>query len=421
MSIMSKAAFAALLTLGSVAAVVATPADAQRNKKKAEGGAPELKVGEEFRKAAVAAQTAVQAKDYATAETQLAAAEALIQNDDERYFAASLRLPIEAQKQNNTGMKNALDVLLNSPRTAATDLPRLTFVRGTIALNEKDFAGATQYLSRARELNYANDELPLLIARAQFDQNNIPGGVAEMQKAVEAKKAAGQKVPDEWYDYTVAKLYGAKQPKETAQWLRMQLTDYPTAKNWRRSLLVFRDSAQLDNSAQMNLFRLMRSTKSLADQNDYLEYADLAYRIGLPFETKAVIDEGRAAGKIPASSGTANSIYGEAQTAIRNEGSLTALEKPAQSAANGTKAKQLADAYLASGNNAKAVEYYRIATQKGGVNAQEVSASLGVALANSGQRAEAKQAFAGVTTAPGNEIATFWNLWIDQGMAAPAA
>jgi hypothetical protein len=416
MQIISKAALAAVLAMGTVAAVVATPAEAQRNKKKADDAGAALKVGDEFRKAAVAAQTALQAKDYATAEQQLAAAEALVQNDDERYFAASLRLPIEAQKNNRAGMKSALDVLVNSQRTNAQDLPRLTFVRGSLALEDKNLPEATQYLNRARELGYQNDDLPLLIARAQMEGGNIPAGVAEMEKAVQARKAAGQQVPDAWYDYTISKLYGAKDNAGVAKWLRMQLTDYPTTKNWRRSLAVYRDAAQMDNQAKLDLYRLMRSTKALADQNDYLEYADLAYRAGVPWEAKAAIDEGRAAGTIPASSGSANQIYGEAQSGIKNEGSLTALEGPARSAANGRNASQLGDAYLGSGNYAKAIEFYQLALQKGGVDANTVNTRLGTALANAGQRDQAKQAFAAVTAAPRAELATFWQLWIDQGM-----
>lgn len=420
MSIVSKTALAAMLALGTVGAMVATPADAQRKKKgQEEAGQPPLKVGEEFRVAATAAQTALQAKDLGTAETQLTAAEALITNDDERYFAAQLRLPLEAQKNNNAGIKKALDVLLPSPRTAATDLPRLTFVRGTIARNEKDYAGALQYLTRARELNYDNADLPLLIAQTQVDSGNVAGGVAEIETEIAKRKAAGQQAPNEWYSYAISKLYQAKQPEATAKWLRMQLTDYPTAKNWRTSLIVFRDGATLDNQAKLDLYRLMRSTKALADQNDYIEYADMAYRAGLPFETKAVMDEGRASGKLPASAGAR--LYTDAQTAIKNEGSLTALEKSARSASSGTAAAQLGDAYLGSGNNAKAVEFYRLGLEKGSVKTEEVNTRLGNALANAGQRPEAKTVFDQVKTQPRAELATFWKLWIDQGMTSPAA
>ncbi|WP_315760330.1 hypothetical protein [Sphingomonas sp. Y38-1Y] len=410
MSIVTKAALTAMLALGGVAVATASPAaPAQKQKKGKEGEAPALKVGEEFRKAAMAAQTALQANDTATADTQLTAAEALIKNDDEKYFAAQLRLPLEARKKNTAGMKAALDTLLADPRTQ--DKPRLTFVRGDIARQEKDYQGALRYLQQAQQLGYNDAEnLTLSIAQTQFDLGNAQGGVAELEKAVQAKKAAGQPVPDSWYDLAVAKLYGAKDSAGVSKWLRMQLNDYPNAKNWRRSLLVYRDSAQLDNQGKLDLFRLMRQTKSLADQNDYLEYADIAYRVGLPFETKAVIEEGRAAGKIQPT-GLAQ-LLNDANSAIKVEGSLAALEGKARSAANGKSAAQLGDAYLGSGNYAKAVEFYKLGLQKGGVNTEEVNLRLGNALVGTGNRAEAGTAFEVVKTQPKAEIATFWKQWL---------
>lgn len=409
MSIVSKAALTAMLALGGVA-TVATPAAAApvQKKKGKEGEAPALKVGEDFRKAAVAAQTALQGGDTATAETQLAAAEALIKNDDEKYFAAQLRLPLEARKKNVPGMKNALDVLLADPRTQ--DKQRLMFVRGDIARQEKDYAGALQYLQQAQQAGYQDENLPLMLAQTHFDMNNAQAGVAELEKAVQAKKAANQPVPDAWYDLAVAKLYGAKDSAGVSKWLKMQLNDYPTAKNWRRSLLVYRDSAQLDNQGKLDLFRLMRQTDSLADQNDYLEYADIAYRVGLPFETKAVIEEGRQKGKMPATA--LAQLHNDAVTAIKNEGSLASLEGPAKSAANGKAAAQLGDAYLGSGNYAKAVEFYKLGLQKGGVNTEEVNLRLGNALVGVGNRAEAATAFDAVKAMPKAEIATFWKQWL---------
>lgn len=419
MSIVSKAALTAMLALGGVAVATTAPAATmQKQKKGKEGEAPQLKVGEEFRKSAMAAQTALQANDLATAETQLAAAEAQIKNDDEKYFAAQLRLPLEARKKNNAGMKAALETLIADPRTA--DKAKLTFVRGDIARQEKDFQGALRYFQQAQQLGYTDTEnLTLGLAQTQFDLGNTPGAIAELEKAVQMKKAANQPVPDAWYDLAVAKLYAAKDSAGVSKWLRMQLNDYPNAKNWRRSLLVYRDSAKLDDQGKLDLFRLMRQTKVLADQNDYLEYADIAYRVGLPFETKSAIEEGRASGKVQPT-GLAQ-LMTDANTSIKSEGALSTLEGKAKAAPTGKAAAQLADAYLGSASYAKAVEFYKLALQKGGVDADTVNLRLGNALVGAGNRAEAATAFEAVKTQPKAEIATFWKQWLATNGATTAA
>src|SRR3546814_4838654 len=78
----SKAALAAALVMTAGGLVVTAPALAKDKKQEQQG--PQLKLGDAVRKAAVAAQTALQAKDYATAQTNVDAVLAAATNDDER-------------------------------------------------------------------------------------------------------------------------------------------------------------------------------------------------------------------------------------------------------------------------------------------------------------------------------------------------
>ena len=159
---------------------------------------------------------------------------------------------------------------------------------------------------------------------------------------------------------------------------RKALVAYPSPQNWRRSILIYRDGSEkgakaLDKSQRLDLYRLMRITKALADRGDYLEYADIAYQAGLPTEAIRMIAEGKAAGAVTATDGTAANILAGAQNSARQEGSLTTLEKQAATSANGKVASATGDAYFANGNFAKAVELYRLSLQKGGVDSSKVN------------------------------------------------
>jgi tetratricopeptide (TPR) repeat protein len=116
---------------------------------------------------------------------------------------------------------------------------------------------------------------------------------------------------------------------------------------------------------------------------------------------------------IPASSSNFTQLYNNSRASISNGSPLPVYEKEAGAAANGAKAAQTADAYLASGNNAKAVELYGMALTKGGVNTDEINLRLGTALVHLGRRDEAKAAFAKVSGAPLADVAHFWALWLD--------
>ena len=138
-----------------------------------------------------------------------------------------------------------------------------------------------------------------------------------------------------------------------------------------------------------------------------------ALDLGIPWESKAVLNEGKTAGKIAAGNATASGLLAAANTSIGNEGALTGLETRAKAAANGKLANSTADAYLGSGNWAKAVELYRVALQKGSVDADAVNTRIGIALANSGDKAGAKTAFETVKTPPRDGIAAMWLLFLD--------
>jgi len=411
-----KATLAAAVAAGTVTAVLGSaPAVAQQEKQAA------ITVSEEFRTAATAAETAVKAQDWNAARTALTAASGIAKTDDERYFVAALGVPVAANLKDNKTLATYLDALIASPRTPAADLPRYTFLRGNIEFEAKNYAAALPLLQKAQQAGFQNENLPVMIASSNLQTNNLPAGLAALDQAIKAREAAGQKAPESWYNLAVSRLYAAKDQAGTAEWLQRQIRAYPTAVNWHKAIAVYRQGASgMDKGQTIDLYRLQRASNSMANLSDYLEYGDAATGTGLPWEAKAVIDHGRANGKVPSGNAIANEILTQANNGIRSEGSLDASEKRARAAANGTSAASTGNAYLASGNYPKAIELLNLALEKGSVNADEVNTRLGIAYAMSNQKDQAKAAFAKVTSTPRSQIAGFWQLWLDTGSTGPA-
>ncbi|MBO9622985.1 MAG: tetratricopeptide repeat protein [Sphingomonas sp.] len=412
MTFVSKLALAAVLTLGAPV-LVAAPAAAQNKGEKA----PEIKVSPEFRTPAAAAEAAFKAQDLATADTQLTAAEAVAKNDDERYFAASLRLQIELARKNTPGQMKALQVLSTSPKVPA-DKVRLygavyNYMLGDQLLTAKKPAEALPALLKARELGSDQPDLPVLLANAYAGTGKQAEAVAEVDRAIQASKGAGRKPPQEWYKFAIPRVNQLGDRAATATWLSRYIQEYPSVQNWRWAVSVFGLGASDDKAEKLSLFRLMRSTHALAGRSDYAAYAYTAQQAGLPWEAVAVIDEGRKSGVIPAGDSDTQQIYTASQNAARAEGSLDGLAKQAAGAANGKNAVSTGDAYLASGNNARAVELYDLALQKGGVNADQVNLNRGVALQRLGRKDEARAAFQQVKTGPYANLALLWAASVD--------
>lgn len=418
----SRIALAAALMAGTAGFVLDAPATAQKKQKQQKDS---LKLSNEVRVAAQAYQTAYAAKDLVTAETQVKAIEAVAKTDDDRYIGQAFRLQLEATKlgtgANESVLAGPLDALIANPKTPRSEIGRFNYMRGNIAFNAKQYAVALAAYNRAKALGYTDANMSLQIAKSKILSGDTVGGTADIEAAIAADKAAGRPVSEDLYKYAISNLQKTTDTAATQRLTRNWLHAFGTPKNWRTAIYVFgfqgAGAQRIDKRQRVDLFRLMRSAKALADQNDYLEYAQTAFDIGLPNETKTIINEGRATGKIPATSANATALLNEANRAIAADGSLTSLEAKSKASASGQLAAQTGDAYLGAGNYAKAVELYRLALSKGSVKTDEVNTHLGIALAQLGDKAGAKTAFSAVKTAPRTEIATLWTTWID----APAA
>ena len=405
------------LALGAALMLGAAPTIAMAAKEKPVEAA-KMTLSKEFRAAAGTAQAAIKA-NAAGADAAVTAAEAAATLPDDKFVAAQLRLQVGGALKNQVMQQNAVLAMLNSGSALGNaDAPRLNFYAGQFAYTANDFPKAIQYLTEAERLGYksGNQDALLLLAEANFKANNIPAGLAHVDKAIAASKAAGVKPPESWYARASSVAYKAKLNSESAKWTRAQVREYPTKDNWRSALVVYRDGATRDGNLNLDIFRLMRLTKSLAGERDYYEFASLATERGLPGEAKSIIDEGIAIGAVPASSRALNELRGMASAKIAgDQASLATTERQAGASATGRVASATGDAYLGYGQDAKAIALYKTALSKGGVDVDAVNTRMGIALMRSGDKVGARAAFTSVKGARA-DIAAFWLLWLDQAI-----
>ncbi|HLL59163.1 MAG TPA: hypothetical protein VK391_04650 [Allosphingosinicella sp.] len=400
-------------------AMICTPVAAQ--KKKAEAAAqPAQAAGwqPKLTKAEAAAlkpvEVAVSANDWATAATALAAAQPAATSADARYYVGRFQLQIGIGTNNAQLQSQGIDAMIASGGGDPTQIVTLYKNQGAIALQAKDYAKAEAAFSRWAQLAPSDVDAQMATAEVKFRQNKRQEALPLFERAIAARKASGQAVPENWYLLALQSALDAKMAPQAQTYSQALLTSYPSSKNWRNALLIYRQNNSLDQTSQLDLFRLMRATKALDNGDEWLRLADELARLRFYSEAKGVIEEGAAAGKVSRTNATAAAVLKETTARIASDrAALPGLEAGARSGANGSLALKLAEGYYGHGDYAKAAELYRLALQKGGVDANLVNSRLGMALALGGRRAEAETAFKAVTGARAS-LASYWLLWLAQ-------
>ena len=416
----STSRYALLAALGLAVAAVApgTPAVAAK-KKEEEGAKAPLKVGNEIRKPLGEADAAIKKKDVAAAEAALATARGLAKTPDEEFAVAQYGLNVAQISGDQAKLATALDALIATGEASGRidDQQRAQYYwfQGQFAYQAKNYAKAEAALQKALAAGSTQAEAYAVLADSQSRNGKPADAVATLQKVIDAKAAAGEAVPSEWYGRGADIASRAKMPSEFVRITTAWLNAYPVKQNWHDSLFIYRQLGGLSGEPDLDMLRLARAAGvlPLAAASNYLDYA-LAIYLKFPNEAVDVLKEGIAAGKIsPSSSQNTREIIALSQPKIAPD---KASVPAAVTAANGPKATYksvmtTADLLYGYKDYAKAAELYKLALTKPGADAGQANFRLGLALSLAGDKAGAKTAFDAVTSGPYAALAAYAKIW----------
>ena len=399
------------LALGTAggAAIVAAPAIAKEK-------APTYKLTKEVQAALAEAQKLQQAGDLNGAAVKANEGVAAAKSGDDKFVAGQIMYGVAQARKDQAGLEQGTRLMLDSGKAPADLKRQLMQNLAVFAVQKKDYPGALKQF-QALNTAYPNDP-DITVSLAEMYQANkmTPQAVQTLQQAIDAKKATGQPVPESWYQRMLAVAYDAKRADLAVPASMSLISAYPSASNWRDSLIIFRDSARLDEQANLDLMRLMRAAGALKGESDYYEYANLAYLKGFPGEAQAVINEGIAARQLNPGKPTFAELSRLSSAKVAaDKASLPKLSTQAKAGANGKLALATGDAYLGYGEYAKAAELYQVALAKGGIDANTANTRLGIAQGRAGNKAAADAALAKVTGEPRASLAKYWQAWLGKG------
>lgn len=375
-----------------------------------------------------ALQNVVASPDRAAQDAALAAARSTARGADARYAVASLQYQIARARGDAPMQVQAIDEMAGSGVPDAAEMIPLLASQASRTFSAGDIRATDRMLTRMVELQPNNGTVLADAAQIKARLNERAAAVSLMQRAIAAQRAAGQMVPETWYQRAVALSFDGRMAPQTAAFGRELVAHYPSPINWRDVLLAYRQTAappavaqgqgpavqNFDPALDIDIKRLLRAAQGLSGERDYLEFATALLAARLPGEAKAVLDEGIARGMIVTSEPRVRDLVARAAApAAAGRTALAGARTRALAGTSGQAARETGDAAYGYGQFAEAAELYQAALQKGGDDANLVNLRLGAALAMAGRRPEAETALRAVT-GPRADMAGFWLAWLSR-------
>ena len=404
----SVSKLAAIALLSATAAALVSPAAAQR------APAPVYPaVSRAEYQALTALEAALAARNYPAAASALSAAQSAVRSSDGRYYLAGLQLRYGREAGNLPAQTSAIEAMIASGRVTGAGLAPLYAAQGATAASAGKREQAEAALTRSFELA-PSAETAISLARVKLDLRKNAEAVTLVDRAVQLRRASGQPVPESWYRRGASLAAGGNLAAPAFAFSRQLVAAYPTPENWRDAILTYRDLAKPDAAGQLDAMRLLRLSKGLAGERDYLETAQAFDAVGLAGESRSVLEEGVNTRMVDAAKPAfKEAIAAAVRKSVAEKAKLSTLQASAMAGATGAAALQAGDVFLGAGNYTAAIDLFRAAIQKGGVDANVANTRLGTALALAGRKVEAEAAFRAVT-GPRAELAALWLVWLSQ-------
>ena len=353
--------------------------------------------------------------DPATVKAAIPGAVAAIENEDDR-FAAGGAIVSAGQKFNDNALaRQGLELMLASGKVAPEQVGPYNFMIGQVAYNAKEYAAARSALEAAMAAGYTDNNPEAIIAETYFAESRDAEGLAYLSNALEARKAAGGTLEEDWIKRGLAVAYRANMKDEAIKFANMYVSEFPSETSWRDAIAILLNTGGYDKPATLDLLRLGRRAGTLNDARLYGEYVEAADYRRLPAEVVSVIDEGQSKGFL--SESDAYLVDTRQQAADRvaaDRADMDGLLSDARKS-DATLATVMAagDAMLSMGRPAEAEEFYLKASTMPGADTPMALTRLGIAQYDQGNYAEAQATFNRVEGAR-QAIANLWAVYSDQ-------
>jgi hypothetical protein len=326
----------------------------------AQGGGQPPQMSRPLAKPFNEALAAIQAKDFATAQTKINEATAQAKTPFDKAQVERLKLQVASDTKNGQGQIAAINALLASGTLSPEDSKAYKGALAKGYIDAGDTAGATNAYRKFIDEYGGTPEQLMGIANDSAKVNDHQTAATYGQKAIDAVKASGGKPQEAWLRLQAQSFRNINDMGKYYATREELLTLYPNGTNNQMYWKEFIARVQSDSSLHLDMFRAITAAGVTLDPKERENAADEALKRGLPNETILLLEGG------------SNLSAGEQANLTKAKSQVTADKAGLAKDTTDTLAKGdgkaialIGEAHLSYGDNAKAVEVLQAAIAKG--------------------------------------------------------
>jgi tetratricopeptide (TPR) repeat protein len=251
-------------------------------------------------------------------------------------------------------------------------------------------------------------EMQMMVAQAAYKQNDYKGAIAAADKVLKAGGTPSQDL----LQLVLRCNYELKDAAGTSKALDQLLKYYPSTDTWRRVLDSYFQSTKHDDEL-MALYRLSEDVGTLSEAAQYTDMTQALILGGFGVEGQRIMEKGIASGVFAGDAMTRaqRTLDAAKRKADVERATLPKAAGMLAGAKSGDDMHNVGKLYFSSGDYPKATDALKKAIAKGGLtDADAAEMLLGVALARSGNKAEAGKAFDAIKNPKFAEIGKLYKL-----------
>ncbi len=159
------------------------------------------------------------------------------------------------------------------------------------AYHIKDYAKTIDYADRYQREAGADTGMQLLVANCYYQQHNYKASLAGTEAIINSTERAGHAPPQNVYGLFLSSAYQLRDSANIKRGLFALVTHYPNDGYWN-ALIKQINSQGVNPYGQLDIMRLQYQKHLLKTDDDWFNFAKLAFALNLPGDAKSILDEG---------------------------------------------------------------------------------------------------------------------------------